>query len=126
MFGIDARAGKNSFVWMGPKPSINITDPKLIREVLLNHEIFQKPQQSTLGKFIIHGMVMYEGEQWSKVRKIANPAFHQDKLKVFLYSIYLSINSFKLFYFIYVYICMYIFLSNSDTNEFSLKKNFCC
>lgn len=75
-------AGKKSFKWMGPRPSINVQDPKLIREILLKHDIFQKPKGNSLSKLVVNGMVMYEGEQWSKVRKIANPAFHQDKLKV--------------------------------------------
>ncbi|XP_031266826.1 cytochrome P450 CYP72A219-like [Pistacia vera] len=79
--------GKNSFIWLGPTPSINITDPKLIREIMLRYEIFQKPKRSPLGKLVFNGMLMYEGEQWFRVRKTANPAFHLDKLKVFLLSI---------------------------------------
>ncbi|KAJ0100884.1 hypothetical protein Patl1_04985 [Pistacia atlantica] len=84
--------GKNSFIWLGPTPSINITDPKLIREIMLRYEIFQKPKRSPLGKLVFNGMLMYEGEQWFRVRKTANPAFHLDKLKNMLPKIYLSCN----------------------------------
>ncbi|XP_044472844.1 cytochrome P450 CYP72A219-like [Mangifera indica] len=84
--------GKNSFIWLGPTPSINVTDPKLIREIMLRYEIFQKPQRSPLGRLVFNGMVMYEGEQWFKVRKIANPAFHLDKLKDMLPKMHLSCN----------------------------------
>lgn len=82
--------GRNSFIWKGTTPSINITDPKLIREVFFKNDIFQKSQRNLLGKLVVNGMVMYEGEQWHKVRKIANPAFYQDKLKVlfYLYKVY--------------------------------------
>ncbi|KAJ0103393.1 hypothetical protein Patl1_04986 [Pistacia atlantica] len=74
--------GKNSFIWLGPAPSINITDPKLIREIMLRYEIFQKPKRNPLNRLVFSGMLVYEGEQWFRVRKIANPAFHLDKLKV--------------------------------------------
>ncbi|KAJ0100887.1 hypothetical protein Patl1_04981 [Pistacia atlantica] len=84
--------GKNSFIWMGPKPSLNITDPKLIREILSKYEIFKKPKSNPLSRLVVDGMVMYEGEQWFKVRKIATPAFHLDKLKDMLSKMYLSCN----------------------------------
>ncbi|XP_031278121.1 uncharacterized protein LOC116136587 [Pistacia vera] len=83
---------KNSFIWLGPTPSINITDPKLIREIMSRYEIFQKPKMSPLGKLVFNGMVMYEDEQWFRVRKTANPAFHLEKLKNMLPKIYLSCN----------------------------------
>ncbi|KAJ4725157.1 Cytochrome P450 [Melia azedarach] len=73
--------GKNSFEWFGPNPCLNITEPKLISEVLLKHEIFKKPRRNPISKYLVQGMVMYEGEKWSKVRKIANPAFYFEKLK---------------------------------------------
>ncbi|KAH9723599.1 cytochrome P450 72A15 [Citrus sinensis] len=65
---------------MGPRPNLNITDPKMIREIFLKHDIFKK-LRSPLAKLLITGMVGYDGEQWFKVRKIATPAFHHDKLK---------------------------------------------
>jgi len=33
-------------------------------------------------RFIAPGLVSYEGERWSKNRKIINPAFNLEKLKV--------------------------------------------
>ncbi|KAK4837058.1 hypothetical protein QYF36_002491 [Acer negundo] len=84
--------GKKSFIWNGPIPMINITDPKMIREILFKHDIFQKPQTNPLAKFFVRGMATYEGEQWFKVRKIANPAFHNHKLKDMFPSIYWSCN----------------------------------
>ncbi|KAK9204369.1 hypothetical protein WN943_014629 [Citrus x changshan-huyou] len=83
--------GKNSFIWMGPRPNLNITDPKMIREIFLKHDIFKK-LRSPLAKLLITGMVGYDGEQWFKVRKIATPAFHHDKLKNMLPTIHKSCN----------------------------------
>jgi len=33
-------------------------------------------------RFIASGIVSHEGERWSKHRKIINPAFHLEKVKV--------------------------------------------
>lgn len=83
--------GKNSFTWTGPRPNINITDPKMVREIFVKYDIFQK-QRSPIGKLVVSGMLGYEGEQWFKVRKIATPAFHHDKLKNMLPTIHKSCN----------------------------------
>ena len=77
-------AGKNSFTWLGPKPVVNIMEPELIRDVLLKHNVFQKPPPHPIGKLLAAGVIALEGEQWTKRRKIINPAFHLEKLKVVL------------------------------------------
>ncbi|KAJ4723102.1 Cytochrome P450 [Melia azedarach] len=87
---IISKYGKNSFMWIGRTPSILVTDPSLIREILYKHEIFRKFRRNPLGSLFVNGMLMYEGEQWFKVRKIANPAFHFDKLKDMLPQLYTS------------------------------------
>ncbi|KAL5804845.1 hypothetical protein ACOSQ3_031647 [Xanthoceras sorbifolium] len=89
---IITKYGKKSFIWNGPTPSINITDPKMIRDILLKNDIFPKPKTNPFAKLLVSGMVTYEGEQWFKVRKIANPAFHHHKLKDMFPSIYRSCN----------------------------------
>uniref|UniRef100_F6I4Y7 Cytochrome P450 CYP72A219 n=1 Tax=Vitis vinifera TaxID=29760 RepID=F6I4Y7_VITVI len=75
--------GKNSFAWFGPNPMVNIMEPELIRDVLLKSNVFQKPPPHPLGKLLVSGLVTLEGERWAKRRKIINPAFHLEKLKVF-------------------------------------------
>jgi cytochrome P450 len=75
-------AGKNSFIWFGPTPRVNITDPELIKDVLNKYYDFRKPNVNPLIKLLVNGLVNLEGEQWSKHRKIINPAFHLEKLKV--------------------------------------------
>ncbi|GMH14194.1 hypothetical protein Nepgr_016035 [Nepenthes gracilis] len=76
--------GKNSFVWMGPIPVVNITEPELIKEVFLKMNDFQKPKISKLFDLLVPGLILYEGEKWAKHRKIINPAFHIEKLKLML------------------------------------------
>ncbi|KAL6313423.1 hypothetical protein AAG906_003695 [Vitis piasezkii] len=73
--------GKNNFIWLGPKPVVNIMQPELIRDVLLKHNAFQKPPRHPLGKLLASGIASLDGEQWTQRRKIINPAFHLEKLK---------------------------------------------
>ncbi|XP_039686603.1 cytochrome P450 72A68-like isoform X5 [Medicago truncatula] len=79
-----AKHGKNSFIWFGPTPRVNITDPDMIRDVFNKMYDFQKPNANPLGKLLANGLASHEGEQWSKHRKIINPAFHVEKLKIML------------------------------------------
>ena len=71
------------FYWFGPNPSLIVTNPEQAREVLTKSDSFPKPQSSNpLPRLLVKGVVSYEGEKWAKHRKIINPAFHLDKLKV--------------------------------------------
>ncbi|KAA8524997.1 hypothetical protein F0562_011365 [Nyssa sinensis] len=82
--------GKNSFIWLGPKPMVYIMDPENIREILSKNYHFQKPNGNPLTKLLASGLVDYETEKWAKHRKIINPAFHLEKLKQMLPAFYLS------------------------------------
>lgn len=53
----------------------------MIREILRKNDVYQKPLPE-MGKILTGGLVVLEGEKWAKHRKIVNPAFHLDKLKV--------------------------------------------
>lgn len=77
-------SGKISMVWFGPTPQVILNDPKLVREVLSNKfGHFQKPKlPSHFIKLIAQGLTAHEGEKWALHRKIINPAFHLEKLKV--------------------------------------------
>jgi len=54
----------------------------MIKEIMIKYEEFQKPNTNPLAKMLVKGLVAYEGEKWAKHRKIINPAFHLEKLKV--------------------------------------------
>ncbi|CAL5406045.1 unnamed protein product [Camellia sinensis] len=74
--------GKDYFQWMGPIPRVNIANPKLIKEILFNYEIFQKPLRNPLGRLLVSGVLMLEGDKWVMHRNLLNPAFHLEKLKM--------------------------------------------
>ncbi|KAK8603186.1 hypothetical protein V6N13_085379 [Hibiscus sabdariffa] len=73
--------GKDSFVWIGPCPRVNIVEPEKLREIFTKFTDFQKVHSNPLFDLLINGLSSLEGDNWSKHRKIINPAFHQDKLK---------------------------------------------
>ncbi|XP_073153838.1 cytochrome P450 72A397-like [Henckelia pumila] len=75
--------GKNSFFWLGPILTVILTDPELMKEVMIKHHVYQKPQfPNPLTKLLAQGLLTYETDKWAKHRKIINPAFHLDKLKM--------------------------------------------
>ncbi|KAL6311131.1 hypothetical protein AAG906_012616 [Vitis piasezkii] len=57
----------NSFIWMGPKPRVNIMEPELIRDVLSMHTVFRKPRVHALVKLLVSGLLF-----WMNML----PAFH--------------------------------------------------
>ncbi|KAI4323111.1 hypothetical protein L6164_022743 [Bauhinia variegata] len=76
--------GKNSFTWFGRIPRVIITDPELIKDVFNKISDFPKPTRNPLIRFLVTGLVTYDGEKWAKHRKIINPAFSIEKLKIML------------------------------------------
>ncbi|XP_030542857.2 cytochrome P450 72A397-like [Rhodamnia argentea] len=82
--------GKDSFTWMGPTPSVNITNPEHVKEIFSKINDYLKPTSNPLLKLLITGLVNREGEKWAQCRKIINPAFHMEKLKLMLPAFYSS------------------------------------
>ncbi|KAL0717213.1 hypothetical protein Bca4012_066535 [Brassica carinata] len=73
--------GRTFFTWLGTTPTITIMDPEQIKEVFNKVYDFQKPHTFPLGNVIATGLANYDGEKWSKHRRIINPAFHLEKIK---------------------------------------------
>ncbi|OWM88554.1 cytochrome P450 CYP72A219-like [Punica granatum] len=84
--------GKDSFTWLGPTPRLNIMNPDHIKEILSKMYDFQKPSSNPLVRLLATGLANYEGEKWATHRKIINPAFHLEKLKLMLPACYSSCN----------------------------------
>lgn len=69
--------------WVGTTPRVTVYDPEMMAEVLMNRtHRFQKPTFNPLVKLLAMGVSTLEGEEWTNRRKIINPAFHIEKLKV--------------------------------------------
>ncbi|KAL9230706.1 hypothetical protein vseg_006022 [Gypsophila vaccaria] len=76
--------GNNCILWMGPVPTINIGEPELVREAFNRMHEFQKPKTNPLSALLATGLVSYEGDKWAKHRRLINPAFHVEKLKLMI------------------------------------------
>ncbi|GKA18410.1 cytochrome P450 CYP72A219-like protein [Tanacetum coccineum] len=75
--------GKLWFTWMGPRPMVHITEPALIKEIFANNYRFQKARGGNpLVRLLAAGLADAETDRWSKHRKIINPAFNIEKLKM--------------------------------------------
>ncbi|MCO5604056.1 hypothetical protein L7F22_058213 [Adiantum nelumboides] len=77
-------AGKPFLFWLGWNARLTLVDPELCKEVLSNKfGQYSKPslpiqRQDLFAK----GLVTLDGEKWAQHRRIVNPAFFSDKLKV--------------------------------------------
>ena len=94
-------AGKNAFIWIGPEPLVTILNPKDIKDRMNNYLDFQRPSNNPLTKYLISGPPSHEGDKWAKHRKIINPAFHVEKVKVICLFSLLFFYLFSSFYFIH-------------------------
>ncbi|KAK6931356.1 Cytochrome P450 [Dillenia turbinata] len=75
--------GRNTLIWLGPQPQLITMDSKIIREMTdRKHEAHRNSvAQRFLEKLFGDGLVLSKGEKWTKVRKIADHAFHGESLK---------------------------------------------
>lgn len=76
-------AGNICFSWLGPTPKVIIGDTVSVRDILSNKlGHIQKFNSKRPGKLLAFGLANHDGEKWAKHRRILNPAFHLDNLKV--------------------------------------------
>ncbi|XP_042508295.1 cytochrome P450 734A1 [Macadamia integrifolia] len=75
--------GNTFLYWFGWRPRLAISDPEMIKEVLLNTSgSFEKVQFNPLSKQLMgDGLVGLEGEMWLRHRKITNQAFTLERVK---------------------------------------------
>ncbi|KAM6584965.1 hypothetical protein CsatB_011967 [Cannabis sativa] len=84
--------GKDSFIWIGPTPRVNITNPEHVKDILMKLGDFPKPRVNPIVYLLATGLSDYEGEKWVKHRRIINQAFHLEKLKHMVPAFYVSCN----------------------------------
>ncbi|KAK9092509.1 hypothetical protein Syun_027420 [Stephania yunnanensis] len=81
--------GKVTYFWAGVTPRIIVADQEMLKDILSNKSgDFPKPDTNPLTKLLVTGFATYNGEKWAKHKKIIQPAFHFDKLKVMFHSIH--------------------------------------
>ncbi|XP_022143205.1 cytochrome P450 734A1 isoform X2 [Momordica charantia] len=82
-FRWSAEYGKTFLYWFGSNPRLAISDPELIKEVLVNTGgSFRKVGFNPLSKALFgEGLVGLEGQKWATHRRIANQAFTIERVK---------------------------------------------
>ncbi|KAF8037808.1 hypothetical protein BT93_B0603 [Corymbia citriodora subsp. variegata] len=78
------------FMSIRPTPSVCITNPGQLKEVFSKNNDYPRPTSNPLVKLLSDGLTNHEGEKWARHRKIINPAFHMEKLKLMLPAFYSS------------------------------------
>ncbi|KAH6756638.1 Cytochrome P450 superfamily protein [Perilla frutescens var. hirtella] len=78
--------GSMFLVWFGPTARLTISDPALIREIfILKSEVFEKNESPPLVRKIEgDGLLSLKGEKWAHHRKIIQPTFHTENLKLMI------------------------------------------
>ncbi|KAI3684816.1 hypothetical protein L6452_34042 [Arctium lappa] len=69
--------------WFGSKPRLAVSDPDLIKEILVsNNGSFGKIRFNPVSKVLIgEGLVGLEGEKWIVHRRITSQAFNMERIK---------------------------------------------
>ncbi|XP_049374051.1 cytochrome P450 CYP72A219-like [Solanum verrucosum] len=73
---------KIAFTWFGPRPVVLINDAEMVKDIFSKPYIFVKPENYHIIKLLIKGLATANKDIWSRHRKIINPAFHLEKLKI--------------------------------------------
>ncbi|CAN0872669.1 Cytochrome P450 734A1 [Linum grandiflorum] len=77
------RYGKTFLYWFGSRPRLAISDPEVVKEVLLNKSgCFEKVRFNPLSKLLFgDGLVGLEGDKWALHRRITTQAFNMERVK---------------------------------------------
>lgn len=59
-----------------------ITNPEQIKQVFNKVYDFEKAATFPLFRLLAGGLASYKGDKWASHRRIINPAFHLEKIKV--------------------------------------------
>ncbi|KAG6498067.1 hypothetical protein ZIOFF_045976 [Zingiber officinale] len=82
-------SGTTFLLWIGSNPRLCVGDIEMVKQVLSNKFGFYLKTEASAGVLALvgKGLVLVEGEDWVRHRRILNPAFAMDKLKVRLPSL---------------------------------------
>jgi cytochrome P450 len=77
-------SGKTFLFWFGAVPDFCVADVDLVKQVLAERTgLFPKNYlNANLEVLLGKGLVLVNGEDWKRHRKVVHPAFNLEKLKV--------------------------------------------
>ncbi|XP_047066369.1 cytochrome P450 709B2-like [Lolium rigidum] len=76
--------GRTFLFWFGARPTVCITDVNVVKQVLFDRnglypKNFINPH---IARLLGKGLVLTDGDDWKRHRKVVHPAFNMDKLKM--------------------------------------------
>ncbi|KAL4304371.1 hypothetical protein GQ457_10G016610 [Hibiscus cannabinus] len=76
--------GATFLVWFGPTVRLTVSDPDLIREIFISKsDLYEKNDAHPLIKQLEgDGLLSLKGQKWAHHRRIINPTFHMENLKL--------------------------------------------
>nr|CAD1833784.1 unnamed protein product [Ananas comosus var. bracteatus] len=76
--------GGTFLFWFGPRPTLAITNPDMVKQVLSNKFGFytKNDPHPTIQALLGKGLLLTNGQDWARHRRVVNPAFTMDKLKM--------------------------------------------
>jgi len=77
-------AGKTFLYWTGARPNVCVTDVNVVRQVLFDRTgLYPKNLMNPhISRLLGKGLVLTDGDDWKRHRKVVHPAFNMDKLKM--------------------------------------------
>ncbi|KAF2324984.1 hypothetical protein GH714_022082 [Hevea brasiliensis] len=78
--------GDTLLYWHGTQPRITITNPELAKQILSNKfGFYEKPKSRPSIRYLTgYGLILVQGLDWVRHRRVLNPAFSIDKLKIMI------------------------------------------
>ncbi|KAF0906916.1 hypothetical protein E2562_013300 [Oryza meyeriana var. granulata] len=76
--------GKTFLYWFGARPNLCLADVNMVRDVL-SDRVGMYPKNLTnphFARLLGKGLVLIDGDEWKRHRKVVHPAFNVDKLKM--------------------------------------------
>uniref|UniRef100_A0A0E0LNS7 Cytochrome P450 n=1 Tax=Oryza punctata TaxID=4537 RepID=A0A0E0LNS7_ORYPU len=76
--------GRTFVYWFGARPTICLADMSMVRQVLSDRTgIYPKNLTNPyFARLLGKGLVLTDGDEWKRHRKVVHPAFNMDKLKM--------------------------------------------
>ena len=83
-------AGRTFLYWFGARPTLCIADVNVVKQVLSDRNgLFPKNTGNpNVARLLGKGLVLIDGDDWKRHRKVVHPAFNMDKLKVCTYRVH--------------------------------------
>jgi cytochrome P450 family 709 len=77
-------AGRTFLYWFGARPTLCVADVNMVQQVLSDRNGLY-PKNTVIphiARLLGNGLVLTNGDEWKRHRKVVHPAFDMDKLKV--------------------------------------------